>query len=306
LAASRQESERAALTAALAAVLIWGLIPVGTRYFVQHVDPLLFNVIRFAASGTVALPLAWRARPWRWPARDLRTLALAALLSVPGYNIPVALGAQTIPADEIGLLIATEPLFIILFAVLIQRRQIGVRVLIGGAVALAGTVVTSGVLETRLGFEWRGAVWVLCGAASWSLYSVIAGRLNERYGTFGVTGAILVVGSAALAAVSFPAMHRVAWPDPSTALMLASLGIASSMIAFLMWNFASASLAAERVGLFLYLIPIVCLLGGTLILDERVTRSIVSGGALTIVGVWIASRSAVARSAESASSQAAS
>ena len=36
---------------ALAAVCIWALVPVGTRFFVLRVDPYVFNVIRFAASG---------------------------------------------------------------------------------------------------------------------------------------------------------------------------------------------------------------------------------------------------------------
>jgi drug/metabolite transporter (DMT)-like permease len=300
----RAATERAAVTAGLAAVLIWGLIPVGTRFFVLKIDPLAFNVLRFAASGSAALPLVWRARPWRWPARDLSLLVLAALLSVPGYNIPVALGAQRIPASEIGLLIASEPIFIIAFAMLIKRRRVGPRVLAGAALALAGVVVTSGVFETRLGLEWRGALEVLAGAASWSLYTVIAGPLTERYGTFGITGAILIVGSAALAAISLPAMHVASWPDPPTIAAVASLGLASSMIAFLLWNHAAASLAAERVGLYLYLIPIICLAGSILILDERITRSIVVGGGLTIAGVWIASRSPVARAAEAASSQA--
>jgi drug/metabolite transporter (DMT)-like permease len=302
-ASPSRAGERGALAGALGAVLIWGLIPVGTRYFVLKIDPLTFNVLRFAASGSAALPLVWYARPWRWPGRDLLWLVLAALLSVPGYNIPVALGAQSIPASEIGLLIASEPIFIIAFTVLIQRRRVGARVFAGAALALAGVVVTAGVFETRLGFHWRGALEVLAGAASWSLYTVIAGRLTLRYGTFGITGALLVVGSAALAAVSLPLMHAVSWPDASTIAAVASLGIASSLIAFLLWNFASASLAAERIGLYLYLIPIICLAGSSLILDEQVTRSIVVGGALTIAGVWIASRSAVAGAAEPASSQ---
>jgi drug/metabolite transporter (DMT)-like permease len=296
-----QTSERVAAAAALAAVLIWALIPVGTRYFVQRVDPLMFNLVRFAASGTAALPLFLHARPWRWPAGDQARLALAALLAVPGYNIPVALAAQTIPAGELGLLIATEPVFIVAFMVLLEHRRVGRRTLGGGALALAGVLVTSGVLKMPRHFQWPGALEVLGGAASWSLYTVLAGRLNARYGTFGVTGAILIVGTAALAALSVPVMHAGSWPDPPTVAALAAMGIASSMLGFLLWNHACAHLAAERVGLYLYLIPILCLAGGALVLGERLTASILAGGTLTIIGVWIASprSGATAAAAES-------
>jgi hypothetical protein len=41
--------------AALAAVIIWALVPVGTRFFVLRVDPIIFNVIRFVASGAASV-----------------------------------------------------------------------------------------------------------------------------------------------------------------------------------------------------------------------------------------------------------
>ena len=292
--------ERGAVAAALAAVLIWALIPVGTRYFVQRVDPLMFNVVRFAASGTAALPLFLRARPWRWPAGDQARLVFAALLAVPGYNIPVAFGAQTIPAGELGLLIATEPVFIVAFMLLLERRRVGRGILGGGALALAGVLVTSGVLGMPRHFQWPGALEVLGGAASWSLYTVLAGRLNARYGTFGVTGATLIVGTAALVALSLPAIRPGSWPDPPTVTVLAAMGIASSMLGFLLWNHACAHLAAERVGLYLYLIPILSLAGGALVLGEHLRASILAGGALTIIGVWIARRPPAGRSARGA------
>jgi drug/metabolite transporter (DMT)-like permease len=41
------------------------------------------------------------------------------------------------------------------------------------------------------------------------------------------------------------------------------------------------------------LIPIVALAGGSLLLGEPITATLLTGGALTIAGVWIASRTYV-------------
>jgi drug/metabolite transporter (DMT)-like permease len=277
--------------AALAAVIIWALVPVGTRYFVLRVDPFLFNVIRFAASGSVAIPLCLRARPWRWPASDRILLFWCAVLAVPGYNIPVALAAQTVPAGRLGLLIATEPVFIVALTLLLKRQRIGWPVWAGSTLALAGVALTSQGSAASQSFTWISTLQALCGAASWSCYTVLASRLNRRYGTFGVTGAIVVVGSVALLAISIPMIHATAMPDAMTISLVVGMGLASSMLGFLLWNYAGARVPAERMGLVLYLIPVVCVLAGIGFLGEALTASIMCGGALTVFGVWVASRS---------------
>jgi drug/metabolite transporter (DMT)-like permease len=292
-ARSPADARRGGVTAALAAVFIWALVPVGTRFFVLRIDPLMFNIVRFAASGAAALPLFLRARPWRWPVRDQLLVGVCALFAVPGYNVPVALGARAIPAGELGLLIATEPVFIVALTLLLERRPISHRVLTGSALALAGVVLTSGSTGAPL-LSWQSTLQALGGAFSWSCYTVLAGRLNARHGTFAVTGTILVIGSAALMLISLPLTRGTPWPDVTTTSMLAAMGIISSLLGFLLWNHACAVLPAERVGLFVYLIPIVCLGAGAQLLGESLTFAVLAGGVLTVAGVWVASRTAPA------------
>jgi drug/metabolite transporter (DMT)-like permease len=274
--------------AALAAVVIWALVPVGTRYFVLRVDPYLFNVIRFAASGGAAVPLFLRARPWRWPGADQRLLLGCALLAIPGYNIPVALAAQTVPAGQLGLLIATEPAFIVVLTLILKRQRIRGRIWAGSALALVGVALTSHGSLPPQGSGWLSTLQVLGGAASWSCYTVLAARLNRQYGATGVTGAILALGTVALLAISFPLMPAAVMPDPATTALLAGMGLASSLLGFLLWNYAAACVPAERIGLVLYLIPVVCVVAGVGFLGESLTGRIVAGGALTVFGVWVA------------------
>jgi drug/metabolite transporter (DMT)-like permease len=119
---------------------------------------------------------------------------------------------------------------------------------------------------------------------------VLAAGLNRRYGAFAVTGAIVVVGTVALLAISLPLMPAVAMPDPTTTGLLAGMGLASSLIGFLLWNYAGARVPAERMGMMLYLIPVVCVLAGVGFLGESLTGRIIAGGALTVFGVWMAER----------------
>jgi drug/metabolite transporter (DMT)-like permease len=158
--------------------------------------------------------------------------------------------------------------------------------------ALTGVALTSGVLTSPRTLHWASDLEVLTGAASWSCCTVLIARLNQRYGAVGVTGAVLVVGTVALMVISVPMIRLESWPDSSMTLALAAMGIASSTVGFLLWNYAGALLPAERLGLFLYLIPVVCVAAGAQLLNESLTLPILIGGALTVFGVWIASRAA--------------
>jgi drug/metabolite transporter (DMT)-like permease len=277
--------------AALAAVLIWALVPVGTRFFVLRVDPQVFNVVRYLAAALTALPLFARARPWRWPRRDQHLMVWCALLAIPGYNLPVAIGARAVTAGQLGLLIATEPVFIIALALLLEGRRIHARLIAGCLLALAGVALTSGVLRTSATLRLTGALEVLAGALCWSLYTVLVARLYRRQGALGVTGATVVVGTVLLVLVSYPLMRGAAWPSGQVVLELGAMGIASSMIGFLCWNYAGSHVPAERLGLFLYFIPVGSVATGALLLNEALTTTLVAGGALTLFGVWLATHS---------------
>jgi drug/metabolite transporter (DMT)-like permease len=69
------------------------------------------------------------------------------------------------------------------------------------------------------------------------------------------------------------------------------MGVSSSLIGFLLWNYAGVVVPAERLGLFVYLIPAVSVCAGVAFLRESLTLPVLVGGALTVLGVWLASRS---------------
>lgn len=276
------------LLAGLAAVVIWGLVPVGTRFFVATTDPLAFNVIRFGASGLAALPLALRAKPWRWPMGDVVRLVAGAVLAIPCYNIPVAIAAKSVQAGTMGLLIATEPVFILIFGMIAGRTGVRLSVALGAATAFAGVALTTSEgWSGHGGGDPVGMALVLGGCAAWGLYAVLTAPLIARHGSGGVAGSILVLGGGGLTLLSLPAMGPGAWPGPLVTVELVVMGLASALVAFLLWNKAAEGLPMSRLGLFLYLIPVVSLVFGAALLGERPSLAGVLGGVLILAGVAV-------------------
>ena len=117
---------RDALGAGLAAVCLWGLAPVATRAAVAHLPVLPLLLIRLAAASLVLLPWAWpvfrRLRP-----RSAGRLLAAGVLGLVGYNLPVTAGLRLLPAATAGLLLATEPVWVLVLGHLFLGERGGVR-----------------------------------------------------------------------------------------------------------------------------------------------------------------------------------
>ncbi len=286
---------------ALAAVTIWGMVPVALRHFMAVLDPIPFSAIRFGAAALAASPLFLFARPWRWPTSDLLRAMLCGLLALPGLNIPSALAARTIPAGGIGLITATEPIFIILFSLIATRARLTARIAQGALIALAGVALAMSHGTEAL-FDPANAVnvaWGLLGASSWAVYAIVSVPLVTRYGGYRTTGAVLVFGGAVSAVVMALLLPGDVWPAPVMFGQIALLSLTSSVIGFLLWNQSAARLPPQLIGPLLYLIPVVGIAGGVTILGEPLTWQMMLGGLIVIYGValgegrigWLPTRS---------------
>jgi drug/metabolite transporter (DMT)-like permease len=261
---------------------------------VFHVDPAHLVLMRFGWSALAFLPFLWRLRPAGWERRDVVRVVAASVAGVAGYNVPVAYGSQWVPAGIAGLLIATEPIWIVLISILVQGEAWSPRLLAGLALAGTGVGLLLGParLPTVAGRSFVvGAGLLLLGAVMWAVYTILIAPLSRRHGALtcaavtGVIGVLPLLGfwDAQVAAT-------VARLDARGWSVVAFLAVVSTMVAVALWNFGLGRLGSQRAGLFLYLIPLVSVAGGALLLGERVTPTILAGGALVVAGVATAQR----------------
>jgi drug/metabolite transporter (DMT)-like permease len=75
------------------------------------------------------------------------------------------------------------------------------------------------------------------------------------------------------------------------------LAIGPMAIGFLTWGYALARTTAGRMGSLTYLVPPIAILLGWLMLDESPPARALAGGAICLVGVFIARRDGARRPA---------
>ncbi len=282
---------RDALAAGLVAVCLWGLAPVATRAAVGYLSPLPLLLIRLSAASLVLLP-------WAWPVfRKLRRrtagrLVAAGLLGLVGYNLPVTAGLRWLPAATAGLLLATEPVWVLVLGRLFLRERGGARAWLGSAAALVGVAVLAGpnaVGGAIGGRTLAGTGLVLAATLSFAAYTIVLRPLSGELGAVPATAAATVVGTVPyLAAAWMLPAAGLTRLGPAVWAELAFLAIGCTAVGLLLWSVAVMAGDITRVSQLLYLEPVVSVLGAAVFLGERVTTAMIGGGLLIMAGVAIA------------------
>jgi drug/metabolite transporter (DMT)-like permease len=278
--------------AGLIAVCLWGLAPVATRSLVSGLAPLPLLALRQLLAAVVLLPWAVPALR-RTAGRDLPRFIVAGLLGMVGYNLPVTVGLQWLPASSAGLLLATEPVWVLVIGLVFLGERTGARFLAGSGVALAGVAGIAGPAALSPGSGARtvaGAALVLLATLAFGGYTVVLRPLSEKYGPVSATAVSSVAG-----AVPYLAVAGTVWPlrlsRPAWAELL-FLALGSTVAGMLVWNRAIVRGGSARISRLLYLEPVVSVLGAMVFLGERATAAVLGGGALVIAGVLMTGDSA--------------
>jgi drug/metabolite transporter (DMT)-like permease len=278
----------------LFAVVCWGLAPVATRYLLQVFTPLQLVVVRYILSLLFFVPTLFTLRKGRWNRRAMLRALLCGLANILGYNLCVAYGIQHIPASTASFILATESIWIALFSLLIFHERAHWIVFLGFAVSTVGIGVligwqSFGLTASTSISTYIGAGLTLLAAMMWGIYTLAVRPLSQKYGSLASTSITTIYGTIPL----------FAGYNSAVIMHLQSLGVArwgallflvlcSTILAFILWNYAVARLPGTQVSLFLYLVPCVGAAGGFLLLHETLTAGTLFGGLLIIAGVVFA------------------
>ncbi len=126
-------------------------------------------------------------------------MVAAGLLGLVGYTLPVTAGLRWLPAASAGLLLATEPVWVMLLGRLFFGERGGARAWLGSAGAMAGVAVLAGPgAVSGVGGGYRalaGTGLVLAGTLSFAAYTIVLRPLSQELGAVPATAAATVVGS---------------------------------------------------------------------------------------------------------------
>jgi drug/metabolite transporter (DMT)-like permease len=244
-------------------------------------------------ASLVFLPWALPVLPRLRRPQTLGRLVAASLLGLVGYQLLVTLGLRLLPASTVGLLLATEPVWVLVLGRLFFGERGGVRPWVGSAAALAGVAVLAGpgAITGASGLRaLAGIGLVLASTLSFAAYTIVIRPLSAELGAVPATAACTIVGTLPYLAFAWmlpgaglPHLREVVWLD------LVFLGVGSAAVGMLLWNVAILADNVGRVSLLLYLEPAVSVAAAAMFLGEHVTLAMAVGGLLILAGVAVGS-----------------
>ncbi len=284
------------------------LIPAfwSVNYLIARKAPTFIapHALAFARWGLAALLLGAFAWPELKAKRHLiwaerwHCLALGMLgMWVCGAWVYIA--ARTTAANNIALIYALSPVFIVLAAALFLNERLRKRQWLGVTLALSGLVhvVIQGRWIAIAQTEFvAGDLWVLGCAIAWAIYSILLKRWPSSFSPLArlvliaVAGALFTLPLALVEALSGMAYTHtvIGW---TTAGLVLATAIFPSSGAYLCYAMLQKNIGAARTALVLYLGPLYAALLAWFALGEPLHIYHAIGALIILPGIFLASQS---------------
>jgi len=278
--------------------LVWGSTYLAIRVGVGHLPPLFLAGTRYVIAGALLYPIALRAATGsrgspehgaRPGARAWFAGAVIGILLLFAGNGGLTFGETTLPSGFAAVLVATVPLWMIVFAWLVQHQRVTLRSAAGLVVGLGGVaiLVGDGTASGRI----SGVIIVLGAAAAWGFGSVLSHRLAVPSHAMLAAAIEMLAGGVVLLAVAAGSgeFSRIQWSSvPATSwIALAYLIGPGSILAFTAYGYALSHLPVTTVSTYAYVNPVVAVLAGITFLGEQFTWREGLGAALVLASVVI-------------------
>jgi drug/metabolite transporter (DMT)-like permease len=270
---------------------IWGLAFVAIRRADAELAPVNLTLLRWIiVSASFLILYPFMAKPkTRFERKDVPRLLVVSLTSVTIYHLALNTAETTVDASLAGLLISLSPLLVVVLSSVLLREKVTWKIGLGLAFAMAGAVVISWP-DLSLGTgTLTGPVLVVVSAAASATFTVTSKPLVGKYGPYPVALWAAVIGTAVLLPLLSPSLiaqaEALSIEGWTSVLYLALL---STVVANIIFFTLVGRQAVSKLGVQLYLVPLVSVAGGTLILGEALNTFVVAGGALLLAAVALA------------------
>jgi drug/metabolite transporter (DMT)-like permease len=272
----------------------------------EKMGPVTVSAWTFLIAALVLIPFLLREhrrsygrtkpvvrRPWS--RRDLMGFLMTGVLGLVPASAFMAWGTGLSTASNASLISLTIPIITALLAsIILQEKMTRLRWL-SLFVSLAGVLILSD-------FDWRhldlasgkflmSNMLILAGCAASSFYNVYSKELLRRFTPLEV----LIYGYLIALVVSLPLLFSIegfsmaAMRSYSFATWVAVgvLSVFSWGLAMVLWMILLKRLDVSQASVSIYLLPFLGVLISALTLNERITLTMIIGGAITLAGTAI-------------------
>jgi drug/metabolite transporter (DMT)-like permease len=281
---------------AVGRILALGLPPM-TGAWLRYVLTMVLFYAWFAARALKGSQVNWLPsgrQTWR-------TLTLIAVTGVLGYQLFFMNGMRYTAAGDASLIITFNPIFTVLLAAPMLGQQITRRMFLGLFFGFIGVAVVTGWSpNTDIPFDDRilGDFMILLAALCWAMTTNNTKRMMERRNgeqeatTLEIVVWYSLIGTVLLTPLAAWETWQNGIPEPTVNDWYAIIYLAaiSTVLAYYWFAIGVEKLGATAAASYIFLMPVFGVLGGVLLLDEKLGWTLFFGFILIVMGVRVVQR----------------
>ncbi len=291
----RKKGTRAKAIFALAVVsILWGTTWLASKQGVKHMPALQLAGIRQLIGGGLYL-IYFFLKGYSFPKlKEMGPLFILALLNFVCSNGLSTWGVKYISAGLGAIIGAIFPLWLVIIGLFSAKEKIPVKAIIGLILGFAGVCII--FYEHLLDFakpNFRfGILLSIIATWTWAFGSLYTKQQAAKFNPYFGLGFQMIIAGATLLFVSFFDKHAI----PFTAipwqswLAITYLVVFGSVIAFVCYLYSLQHLPTEQASIYAYINPIVAVLLGSVLFDEKLTAVLAVGGLVTLYGVYLVNK----------------
>jgi drug/metabolite transporter (DMT)-like permease len=226
-----------------------------------------------------------RKRPW------VPMLMGVTAIAIP--NLSVVAAEHTVPADVAAVLGATVPIATILLTTFVTRESpLSITKMLGIVVALSGLVIFVGGWEELVDdpAAAEGIAIMMAGGLVFALNGIFAARQTHDLDPSALAAWTIIFGAIMLSIAAMLLEQPFSTDLRSAAWPLIAEGTLGMGLAYLGYYILVARAGASFASLYAFLVPVLGVLGTTVVLGAPLTTPHVTGLVVVLVGMGLLTR----------------
>ncbi len=284
--------------------VIWGLGWPAGRVVANDILPFAASWLRYVIATVSFLIFMQMSGQWMFPNRsEWRRLFMIGFISTVMYQAFFMFGMQYTAAGDASLMITFNPLFTAILAVVFIGERMHLNLIIGLFMGITGVAILfyySPNVDLPFSERVLGNMLIACAALSWACNTILMKRamtspanaatrpLNPLELTVwsSVAGLLILTPITVAEAMT----QGVSVPSQSGWIGIVFLALFSTVIAYVWFADGIVKIGASMSALYVYLVPPFGIIGGFVLLGEKLGVSLLFAFVLITGGVIIAQR----------------
>lgn len=269
--------------------VMWGLSFIASKHAMNAgFTPMMLALFRYIVASACLVPITLiTEKRLRLRRQDIIPMLLSGLTGITFYYFFEYHGIQRTSTVNASLILAAIPILTMLAEAVVYRTRLRPAQIAGSVISMVGVgmILFSGSNEGQASIV--GDLLIMGASVVWVLYIFISRRLRGQYTSLGMNSwqaLTALVTLLPLAVTEECNLAAIPWDGWAA---MAVLAVICSAWCYYLYGNALYAMSPLASAIFINLIPLTTMVGGVVLLGEKLTWLTVVGGAMVIGSIFL-------------------